>query len=162
MSLSQLKSRLELAALVILLVVLLALWRGINRPTVDLAHFLAEAASPTTMRLGPVRLSLELADRPLELARGLAGRASLNQLSGLLFIFDTDTIPSFWMKGMLFPLDIIWLDAAGRIVDITPNVRPESYPQIFQPAQAVRYALEVNAGLTDSFNLQIGDRLTPF
>ena len=75
----------------------------------------------------------------------------------MLFIFPTPTVPQFWMKDTLFPLDFIWINQDLKIAGVERNVLPESFPATFSPAKPVRYVLEVNAGLTDNFNIQVGD-----
>ena len=78
----------------------------------------------------------------------------------MLFIFDSAATQNFWMKDMLFPLDIAFISANGRIVDINRHFKPctpdecPSYAAI-APAQ---YVLEVNAGLLDS--VPIGTKVT--
>ncbi len=77
----------------------------------------------------------------------------------MLFIFPKPSLTSFWMKGMRFPLDIIWLDADMRIINITVNATPESYPTTFHPDtdRLTSFVLEVNAGFCKANNLKVGD-----
>ena len=157
--LTKLKQGVALAALVTVLVMFLILWRGLGRQGPELAKYLAQATSPVELRLGGVRMVVELADDTLERVRGLGGRLGLNQLAGMLFIFETDGQPSFWMKDMRFPIDIMWLDDTGRVTEITENVSPNTYPQIFKPSQPIRYVLELNARFADNFNIKVGDSL---
>ena len=104
-------------------------------------------------------LELEVADTELEHWQGLSGRPYLPAGSGMIFVFDKPFQPSFWMKDMQFPLDFIWMDENFRIVDLTPDVAPESYPTIFKPSEPVQYVLEVNAGFAEREELKIGDTL---
>jgi uncharacterized membrane protein (UPF0127 family) len=69
-----------------------------------------------------VRLSVEVADTPAERGRGLSGREMLPENSGMLFVFDTPGRYGFWMYGMKFPLDIIWIDERLRVVYFVENV----------------------------------------
>ena len=63
------------------------------------------------------------------------------------------------MKDMNFPIDVIWLDENYRVVDIAQDVRPDSFPKVFDPQGPAKYILEVNAGFSGRNNIKIGDRL---
>jgi len=103
---------------------------------------------------------VDLAQTPEEKNKGLGGRENLADDEGMLFIFKEKTTPSFWMKDMNFPLDIIWLDD-NIIVDISQNIQPHKNNQnlpVYRPSQAVNYVLEVNAGYVNKNNIKTGDR----
>ena len=117
-----------------------------------------------TLAIGNLIINLEIADTPELRTLGLSGHSPLSDSEGMLFVFEKVSAYHFWMKDMLFPLDIIWLEVdesnkEGSIVDISRNVLPESYPKSFSPSVPVRYVLEVNANLTERNNWKIGDRL---
>ena len=63
------------------------------------------------------------------------------------------------MKDMQFPIDIIWLDEAKKIVNLEEYVSPESYPNIFYPSQRSFYIIETNAGFVEKYNLTTGNTL---
>ena len=105
-----------------------------------------------------IEIELEVARTPEEQARGLSDREVLGENAGMLFIFQEPTTPSFWMKEMNFPLDIIWIGSDRRIVDISENIAPETFPQLFRPRAQVQYVLEVNAGWAKSHNISVGDQ----
>ena len=105
-----------------------------------------------------VEIQLEVARTPEEQARGLSDREVLGENAGMLFIFQEPTTPSFWMKEMKFPLDIIWIGNDRRIVDISENIAPETFPQLFHPHVPAQYVLEVNAGWAKSHNISVGDQ----
>lgn len=107
---------------------------------------LSLAAGKEAPSTAPLPGNLEIADTPEQRERGLSGRASLPDDYGLLFAFEEDSTPSFWMKDMRFPIDIVWIAADGRIAGITPGVAPETYPEAFSPPEPVRYVLEIAAG----------------
>ncbi|MBL8157995.1 DUF192 domain-containing protein [bacterium] len=111
--------------------------------------------------------TLLLADKPLRVAvadtdalraQGLSGSAPLADDEGMLFIFDEDGVYPFWMKDMLYSIDIFWLDATGSVVHIEKNLSPDTYPQSFTPHSPARYVLEVRAGFADQHDIQIGTR----
>ncbi len=106
------------------------------------------------------KISVELATLPDEQALGLEGRDGLPENRGMLFVYDKPAPYSFWMKNMKFPIDIIWVDEKYRIVDITKNLSPATFPQSFQPSKPAQYVLEVNAGFTEKNNIAVGDAVT--
>jgi uncharacterized membrane protein (UPF0127 family) len=101
-----------------------------------------------------------LADTDAEREQGLSGRPGLAPNEGMLFIFDTPGRPAFWMKDMLFPLDIIWFSSDWHIVDITQNLPPESYPNTVSPIADTTYVLEVPAGFAAAHHLKINQSAT--
>jgi uncharacterized membrane protein (UPF0127 family) len=105
-----------------------------------------------------VRLKVQIADTPDLRERGLSGRSSLAPFDGMLFVFDEPS--TLWMKGMLFPLDIIWVSSKGHVADITEGAQPDSYPKRFSPATPTRYAIEVPAGFVRQHEIEAGDRVS--
>jgi hypothetical protein len=93
--------------------------------------------------------------------RGLGGRESLPDDRGMLFVFPEPGRHTFWMKDMLIPIDIIWISADGRVVDVQ-TARPEPGvpdPQLrrYNPNGEAKYVLEVRAGLAAEQGVQAGD-----
>ena len=102
---------------------------------------------------------ITVADSPLERSQGLSGREGLAADEGMLFVFPEDGVYGFWMKDMLFSIDMLWLDASGNIVHIEKRVAPETYPQSFSSTVPARYVLELPAGYSDEHNLSVGDNM---
>ena len=105
---------------------------------------------------------LEIADTPAERALGLMHRESLAEDAGMLFVFSAERTLNFWMKGTLIPLDILYIDAEGVVVDIRtmhpqPGV-PDSELRSYPSAAPAQYALEINAGLAESLGFAVGDQ----
>lgn len=90
---------------------------------------------------------------------GLSGYSGLAPDEGMLFVFEQDGTYSFWMKDMLFPIDMLWIDAQGRVVDIERNVSPDTYPQGFMPDSPARYVLELPAGFSQEHNIVVGSKV---
>jgi uncharacterized membrane protein (UPF0127 family) len=93
--------------------------------------------------------------------RGLGGRESLPDDWGMLFVFPEPGRHGFWMKDMLISIDIIWISAGGRVVDIQ-TAQPEpgvADPQLkrYNPSGEATYVLEVRAGLAADKGVQAGD-----
>jgi len=102
----------------------------------------------------------EVADTTEERAQGLSGKESLKENEGMIFVFKNPTVPGFWMKDMLFPIDIVWINESGKVVSVTKNAGPESYPLVFYPEGSIRYVLEVPAGFSEKNNLKKGDMVS--
>jgi hypothetical protein len=104
------------------------------------------------------RLNLEIADTDLERQRGLSGRKSLPEGTGLLFVFQETGAYSFWMKEMEFPIDIIWMDESGKIIYIEKSLSPNTYPNTFGPSEPALYVLETNSGWANKNGINVGDK----
>ncbi len=109
---------------------------------------------------------VELAVTPAERNQGLSGHPPLADNEGMLFVFENEAKWTFWMKEMLFPLDMLWIDARCTVVDITENApKPESgqalgdLPRFF-PKTLAQYVLEVNAGTAQRTGIAIGDQVS--
>jgi len=101
----------------------------------------------------------ELAVTPMEVTKGLSGHAPLAENEGMLFVFDHKEQFHFWMKDMLFPLDMIWIDDT-KIVDISKNVPMPIQGQqlpLYTPKVVVNKVFEVNAGTADRLGFKEGD-----
>lgn len=93
---------------------------------------------------------------------GLGGRSGLAEQSGMLFPYDHKEQYEYWMRGMKFPLDFIWIDG-NTIADITENVPaplPNEQPVIVKPQVAVDKVLELSAGSVGKYKISIGDTVT--
>ena len=106
---------------------------------------------------------VKVADTDSLREKGLSGRKNLSPDTGMLFLFPQKGIYSFWMKGMLFPLDFIWIDG-DTIVDLTQNVPPplpsSSFPPTYAPKTSVDTVLEVSAGTIVQDGIKNGDKVT--
>ena len=103
-------------------------------------------------------LDVYLAQTEQEREFGLSGFDAIKSNQGMLFIFDMAQKPSFWMKDMKFPIDIIWINN-NQVVDITKDlpVQYDSNLTRYFPNVDVDRVLEVNAGWCEKHNVNIGD-----
>lgn len=113
-----------------------------------------------TMLISSVPVSVEVADTVAKQTRGLSGRKSLPENTGLLFVFAADGRHGIWMKDMLFPIDIAWADAEGALVHLERAVSPDTYPQVFAPEKDARYVIELPAGFFEIHGIVAGDTLS--
>ena len=89
----------------------------------------------------------------------LSSYDSLDTFEAMLFVFDRAEKRTFWMKGMSFPIDIIWIND-GVIVDITHNLQPPSHGidiNTARSAQPASLVLEVGGGISSQHNISVGD-----
>ena len=114
-------------------------------------------SSMRTVRVGGKVVRVTVAQTPEERQKGLGDREGLAPDEGMLFIFPTDGKYGFWMKDMLFSIDIVWLSADGRIVYVAPHISPETYPRGFVPTSPARYVLELPAGYMALYGVAVGD-----
>jgi uncharacterized membrane protein (UPF0127 family) len=105
-------------------------------------------------------VEVELAETREQMETGLMNRINLSDNIGMIFIFDKERVPKLWMKNMLIYLDVIWIDDKGVIVSIDKNVAPcNEHCQPFGPGSYPKFALEVNGGYVDRYNINIGDNV---
>jgi hypothetical protein len=105
----------------------------------------------------------EIAKTMSQKSLGLGNRDNLCQNCGMIFVYQNEGILPFWMKNTHIPLDIIWLDKNGKIVDIKtaqpePNT-PDLKLTIYQNPIPAQYVLEINAKETEKLKLGIGDTI---
>ncbi|MFD2550224.1 DUF192 domain-containing protein [Bizionia sediminis] len=106
-----------------------------------------------------VTLDIEIADNEFETQTGLMYRPSMLSNRGMLFIFPDEQPRSFYMKNTRFPLDIIYLNEAKRVVSFQENAQPFNEGSLPSNAPA-KYVLEVNAGLVEKWQLKVGDSMS--
>lgn len=106
-------------------------------------------------------IDIEIADDDYQTQTGLMYRNSMDTHQGMLFIFDSEEYKSFYMKNTKIPLDIIYINANKKIVSIQKNTKP--FDEASLPSEApAKYVLEINAGLSDEWYLQSGDKIDYF
>lgn len=118
--------------------------------------FYLPPANSIKMKIGNSNYNIELATTITQKTKGLSGRDSLCKNCGMLFTFGFETNLPFWMKDTLIPLDMIWLDKNGKIVDIQ-TVTEINSTKIYQNQTPAQYVLELNANDSQKINLKIGD-----
>jgi len=105
---------------------------------------------------GRVTINVEVARSPQAQTRGLGGRPSLKKGTGMVFPYDGPGLRGIWMKGMLIPIDILWI-REGRIVAIEAKVPPPSSNGALAVFSHVAdLVLEVPAGYAKEMGIRIG------
>ncbi len=92
--------------------------------------------------------------------KGLSGFSGLENNQAMLFIFPNADIYGFWMKGMLFSIDILWLDDDFKIISLEKNVSPNTFPKIFFPKKPAKYVIELRAGISDILGAREGEKVS--
>jgi len=100
-----------------------------------------------SVSIGPLTLTLAVADSATERTRGLAGIRDLGDLDGLLFAFQSDVETTFTMRGAVIPLDMAFIGADGVVMSVTRMdlCAAEPCPSYSAP-DAYRWAIETPAG----------------
>ena len=115
----------------------------------------AAAANPTVeVRLGQTVVRAEVVATPEKLYQGLSGRRRLPWGTGMLFVLPRREVQEFCMRGMLIPIDIIWIDGQ-RVIGFHENLQPQDQGTFASPGPA-DLALEVPAGFVARTGLRIG------
>jgi uncharacterized protein len=107
---------------------------------------------------GPHRFKVEVAETPAQMEQGLMFRPSLAPDAGMLFIYNQPTVATMWMRNTLIPLDMLFVDAQGRIVNIHERAVPQSL-DIIAAGAPVRAVIELNGGTAARLGIRPGDRV---
>jgi uncharacterized protein len=104
---------------------------------------------------GSHRLTVEIADTTPLRTRGLMWRNDLPDGTGMLFIFPTEVVQSFWMRNTLIPLDLLFIDKRGQVVGVVQWAEPRTLNSrtVGKPSL---YVLEVPAGWTSRNGVRTG------
>jgi uncharacterized membrane protein (UPF0127 family) len=113
----------------------------------------AAATVPATPAVIPLKLpsgavlSTEVMVEDADRAMGLMFRPSLPRDHAMLFIFDVADFHGIWMKNCKFPIDIVWLDGARKVVHVAESVPPcaKDPCPVYQPMQRASFVVEMNA-----------------
>lgn len=104
-------------------------------------------------------IPVEIASTMVTRAKGLSGRQSLPDDTGMVFLFPLAGKHAMWMPDMRFSIDILWV-REGKIVDIAPGVQPMQKgeaPRIYEPRLAADMVVELPAGYAVAHDVHIGD-----
>lgn len=107
---------------------------------------------------GPHRFNIEVAVTPAQMQQGLMFRTSLPPDAGMLFVYPQPTVATMWMRNTLIPLDMLFVDAQGRIVNIHERAVPQSL-DVISAAAPVRAVIELNGGTAARLGIEPGDRV---
>lgn len=109
------------------------------------------------MQIGNQPFTLELAATDKTRQHGLMHRQTLAPDRGMIFVFPDEDYRSFWMRNTLIPLDIVYLDKAGKVVSIS-QMKPLDETGVHSVGRA-KYAIEMNEGAAAKAGVKVGDVL---
>ena len=92
---------------------------------------------------------VEVADTPDRRERGLMHRAALDADRGMVFVFPSDDVQTFWMKNTLIPLDMVFVEASGRVAGVVEDARPLTLDPRSVGTRS-RYVVELNSRVAKS------------
>src|SRR3989344_229292 len=142
---------------------------GNSGKLIELTSFTFSKETPSQtdkdLKVGDSYFKIVLADTDEKRQVGLSNHTGLGKDEGMLFIFEEENQkPVFWMKGMDFSIDIIWIND-NKVVQITSQVpvpkaeTADSQLPKYLPNQEVDYVLEVAAGIAKEKNIKVGDEV---
>ena len=150
--------------ILLILVIAGALYIFQKNPDISNLPFVPKLPVYKELVIKDSKLKVEIADTQEKRSKGLGGREKLASDEGMLFIFPKRDRYPFWMKGLSFPLDFIWI-REDNIVDLLHNVQPPAPGQtdqslpIYESIEEVDKVLEVSAGTAQRLNIKVGDRV---
>ena len=114
------------------------------------------------LSLGKQTLTVELAETEEQTAQGLMFRKELKEGTGMLFIFPSEELRSFWMKNTFVPLSIGFFNAKKELIDIQDMAPAASEMQTnfpsYQSKGPAQYALEVPKGWFAKHKIKLRDK----
>lgn len=108
-------------------------------------------------------LDLEIASTVYQKRIGLMYRTNMSDSNAMLFVYESEKVRNFWMKNVKIPLDVVFLDSMGIVVNVqTMSVEkdvPDDLLTIYSSTARAQYVLEINAGLAESLNIVPGMKI---
>ncbi len=90
--------------------------------------------------------------------RGLMFVRQLPERTGMLFVYDDESLHSMWMKNTFIPLDIVFARRDGTVSSVIKNAEPMSLKSL-AAIEPVTFVLELNAGVARRYNIGPGSQL---
>ncbi len=122
-----------------------------------------DSAALPVVEIGGEVFDVEVVFTLEDRSRGLSGRDTLADGAGMLFVFESGETSSFWMRGMRFPLDFVWIGDECTVVDIDADVPLAvgvSSPPLYDSDFPARYNLEIAAGKSAALGIEVGDAVS--
>jgi uncharacterized protein len=120
-------------------------------------HFASEPLSIASQGGKSYAFTVEVAANDAQREYGLMFRTEMAADHGMLFEFDTVQRVQMWMENTVLPLDMLFLDASGKVTHIVENAVPYSQT-IVDSGGLVKYVIELNGGIAKKLGLAVGDR----
>jgi hypothetical protein len=101
---------------------------------------------------------VELAVTADQQRKGLMFRRQMSANAGMLFLYDNGSRVTMWMSNTYIPLDMLFIDADGRITHIVERTVPLS-TELIGSNGPVRAVLELNGGTANRLGIAVGDQV---
>ena len=146
---------------------ILILWALISLAPKPQSPLTVKNIEPTaTLVVGPTTFRAAVASTPDQKQSGLSGVTTLRSDEAMYFPFDGQSNVSFWMKDMVIPIDILWVED-GKVVQIDDNIQPPTpgtpdvnlkrYPS---PTNSLDAVIEIGAGQSSRLKLTTGSTVS--
>ena len=144
-------------------VVFLGVMVGASLFSISYLNKITEIKRKSEVKINNQTVVVDVVKTDRDRERGLSGRDDLGINEGMLFLFENPGNYGIWMKGMKFPIDIIWINGS-EIVGFEKNVEPEpgvsdGELMIYYPPEAANKILELKAGRANILRVKIGDEV---
>ncbi len=96
-----------------------------------------------------------VADTNERRARGLMFVKQLADDEGMLFIYDRPQQVGMWMKNTFIPLDMLFVDATGKVIRVAENTEPHSLDTIASQGIALA-VIELKGGTAQRLGITKG------
>ena len=104
-------------------------------------------------------LRLEVARSTEKHLSGLMFREELNDIDGMIFIFEIESIRNFWMKNSLIPLDIIFLDHEFRSTAIYQNTKTNQIDETYSSITPIFYVIELESQTSTTKGFRLNEKI---
>lgn len=160
-----------LLALIIITVLFFVGWLAVRGPQSN-----EGIPADTRAVINGQSIYVRVADTQAEHELGLSYLPELKTDEGMLFVFPEQKERAVWMKGMQFPIDVLWLQSAALtqsdtnetpvaqskyvVVGIQPELFPETYPATFPSRAPIDAFLEIPAGMASQLQVVVGEEIS--
>ncbi len=132
---------------------LLLLCLVISQPNAEVPQKLAFVEVGVTTKAGVTHFfTLELAETTARRTKGLMGRKTLADDSGMLFVWPQSAVRLFWMKDTPLSLDILFFDEDGELVYLHAGAKPYSLKTI-SSMKPTKYVVEIKGGTAERIGI---------
>jgi hypothetical protein len=118
-----------------------------------------EKGHESRIKIGNQKVTLDVAVTEQEKMRGLSGRTALCDACGMLFVFDSAIPQTFWMKDMLFDIDVLWINQ-NTIVGLQKDIsHRRQEKEVFISPKPADKVVELPAGFVDKHRVRVGQMI---
>ena len=115
------------------------------------------------------RYEMEISANDSRRREGMGNRAQFLPNTGMIFVHTSDDTRSYWMRGCMFDIDLLFLDRSGTVVAAhqmkrepaqVPGENTRSYTnrlKKYLSNKPARYALEFPPGTIERLNIKPGE-----